>query len=140
MTKKLTVKDRVDRLLKHGIDNPKKWAAVHEYEEPLGSIDSWEDEWRRLRNHHLDETGFLFDMLKEMAHRLNPPPPPPKVGDRIKAPWWEYDMGILHSPSRVDDITGTIERINGAYHYIKVDNNPKLDVVELYPNEFEVVR
>ncbi len=140
MTKKLTTKQRVDRLLEHGIDNPKKWAAVHDYKEPMGEVDSWEDEWRRLRNHHLDETAFLFEMLKEMANRLKPPPPPPKVGDRIKAPWWEYDMGILHSATRVDDITGTIIRINGAYHYIKVDNNPKLDVVELYPTEFEVVR
>lgn len=143
MTKKLTIKDRVDRLLKEGVDNPKKWMPIHGYEEPTwqnNDSHGWAKEWRKLRDHHLEETAFLFEVIREMANRLNPPPPPPKVGDRVKAPWWEYDMGILHGPTRVDDITGTIIRINGAYHYIKVDNNSKLDVVELYPNEFEVVK
>lgn len=134
--KKLTTKERVDRLLKHGIDNPKKWVAVHEYKEPMGSVDSWEDEWRRLRDHHLEETGFLFEMLQEMANRLNPNP---KVGDKVTIPWTDYGTNSNGRPKRYT-LTGTIESINGAYHYIKVDNNSKYDVLELYPNEFEIVR
>lgn len=143
MTKKLTIKDRVDRLLKEGVDNPKKWMPIHGYEEPAWKNNDsygWAVEYRKLRDHHLAETAFLFDVIREMVHRLNPPPPPPKVGDKVKVPWWEYDMGVLHSPTRVEDLDGTIESINGAYHYIKVHNNPKYDVLELYPNEFEVVR
>jgi|SRR5579864_2486490 len=141
MKKNLTPKERVDRLLKHGIDNPKKWAGVHDYKEPMGSVDSWEDEWSRLRSHHLEETAFLFEMLQEMANRLNPPPPllrAPKPGDKVIVPWW--DANGPGPAKRIKDLTGTIESINGAYHYVKVDNNPKYDVIELYPNEFEVVR
>jgi hypothetical protein len=56
-----------------------------------------------------------------------------KVGDKVILLWWE---GL--DPKKVPDLTGTIERIDGAYHYVKVDNNPKYDVLELYPNEFTV--
>lgn len=136
MSKKLTIKDRVDRLLKEGINNPKKWAVVHDYKEPMGEVDSWEDEWRRLRDHHLEETGFLFEMLEELANRLNPNP---KVGDKVTIPWTDYGIGCDQRPERYT-LLGTITRINGAYHYVKVHNNPKYDVLELYPNEFEVVR
>jgi hypothetical protein len=143
MKKKLTTKERVDRLLKEGVDNPKKWAAVHDYKEPEGPVSSWKSEWERLRQHHLEETFFLFEMLREMANRLNPPPPllrAPKPGDKVVVPWWEHDMATNKPPKRVKDLTGTIESINGAYHYVKVDNNPKYDVIELYPNEFQVVK
>lgn len=68
--KKLSIKERADRLLEHGVDNPKKWIAIREYEEPMGSVDSWEDEWRRLRDHHNEETAFLFEMLQELANRI----------------------------------------------------------------------
>jgi len=60
-----------------------------------------------------------------------------RVGDKVNIPWWEYDPD--RGCQTVPDLTGTIIRINGAYHYIKVDNNPKYDVLELYPNEFKVV-
>jgi hypothetical protein len=71
--KKLSIEERVDILLREGIDKPKKWAAVHGYEEPVGdACDSdWEKEWIRLRAHHLEETNFLFDMIRELAKRIN---------------------------------------------------------------------
>ncbi len=75
MTKpKPSIEHRVDSLLEHGIENPKKWAAVHGYKEP--EIDAtWTEldhhhEWVRLREHHLEETNFLFSMLDTMRNRI----------------------------------------------------------------------
>lgn len=65
-----SIQQRVDILLKEGVDNPKKWMKVHGYQEPMGSVDSWEDEWQRLRLHHLDETGFLFEVIQELVSRV----------------------------------------------------------------------
>jgi hypothetical protein len=62
-----------------------------------------------------------------------------KVGQRVTIPWWEYDLGGSEPPKKVPNLTGTIESINGAYHYVKIEGNPKYDVLELYPNEFEVI-
>jgi hypothetical protein len=70
----LSIDHRVNALLEHGIENPKKWAAVHGYEEP--EIDAtWTEldhhhEWVRLRQHHLEETNFLFSMLGAMRTRM----------------------------------------------------------------------
>jgi len=74
--KQLTIQERVDRLLQHGVDNPKMWAAVHGYEEPeewrVNLVDEgWRDEWERLRAHHLAETNFLFDVVRELKKRLD---------------------------------------------------------------------
>lgn len=69
-----TIEERVDALLREGVDNPKKWAAVHGYEEPTwGTNDShgWAVEYRKLREHHLEETKFLFDIIRELAIRLS---------------------------------------------------------------------
>ncbi len=60
------------------------------------------------------------------------------VGQKVSIPWREYFLGML-SEKRVPNLTGTIKHIDGAYHYVKVDNNPRYDVLELYPNEFEVL-
>jgi hypothetical protein len=74
MKKELTIKDRVDILMREGTENPKKWATVHGYSEPDGMQDSydvrWYEEWERLRVHHLEETYFLFDVIKELRARL----------------------------------------------------------------------
>lgn len=132
---KLTIKQRADRFLEHGVNHPEKWAAVHDYKEPEGTVRSWKKEYERLRKHHLEETYFLFDLLRELGYRINPPPPPPKVGDKVRVPWWEG-----WESQRVPDLEGYIESIDGGYHYIKVTNNKKYDVIELYENEFEVLR
>lgn len=74
MTKpKLSIDHRVDSLLEHGIENPKKWSAVHSFEEPaVMPIHpmTWDFEWQRLREHHLEETNFLFSMLGAMRARM----------------------------------------------------------------------
>ena len=71
----LTIEQRVDTLLEVGIDEHKKWMAVDRYREP--------DEYAKherdgcfneacfddLRDHHLEETGFLFDVIKELVKR-----------------------------------------------------------------------
>mgnify|MGYP001448993587 CR=1 FL=1 len=69
-----TIEERVDILLQEGVDNPKKWAAVHGYEEPTwgtNNSNGWAAEYRKLRSHHLEETNFLFDIIREMAKRIN---------------------------------------------------------------------
>lgn len=135
--KKLTTKERVDLMLKHGVNHPEKWMPIHGYNAPKGTVRSWKKEYQRLMTHHLDETGVLFDLIGAMINRLNPPPPPPKVGDKVCIPWTSF---APNGQKFMVTLFGTIKEINGAYHYIKVRNYPKLDVVELYPNEFEVVR
>jgi hypothetical protein len=70
---KLSIEERVDRLLKEGVDNPKKWMSVHGYQEPNPSemdFAMWYDEWKRLREHHLEETAVLFDIIRELAKRV----------------------------------------------------------------------
>jgi hypothetical protein len=74
MKKPLTIKKRVDLLLKHGVNEPKKWATVCSYKEPdLDSFDCDYDimrqEWQRLHAHYLEETSFLFDMLRALVKR-----------------------------------------------------------------------
>lgn len=68
-----TIQERVDILLREGIDKPKKWMAVHGYSEPVGDACDfdWHIEWERLRKHHLEETNFLFDVIKELTARLS---------------------------------------------------------------------
>lgn len=75
MKKDLTTEDRVDRLLKYGVDKPEKWMSVHNYKEPslqeeyLNVVD-WKQEWEKLRQHHLAETVVLFEIVKELRQRL----------------------------------------------------------------------
>lgn len=71
MKKVLTIQERVDRLLKEGVDNPKKWMPIHGYEESedMGSS-GWYYEWEQLRAHHLEETKVLFDIIRELASRI----------------------------------------------------------------------
>jgi hypothetical protein len=67
--KPLNIAQRVEILLREGIDNPKKWATVHGYEEPDASkmdFGMWHEEWQKLRTHHLAETNFLFDVIREL--------------------------------------------------------------------------
>jgi hypothetical protein len=75
--KELTIKQRVDLLLEHGIDNPKKWAAVHGYTEP-DNYDKHDQDGHfnevcfiELRDHHLQETAFLFDVIRELTSRVD---------------------------------------------------------------------
>lgn len=70
---KLSIEERVNRLLKEGIENPKKWMSIHGYKEPDESemdFGMWYDEWKRLREHHLEETGVLFDIISELVKRV----------------------------------------------------------------------
>jgi hypothetical protein len=66
----LSIKERVDRLLEHGVGNPQKWAPPHGYKEPFAFVPDWKAEWEKLRAHHLDQTNLLFDLLQELANRV----------------------------------------------------------------------
>lgn len=58
-----------------------------------------------------------------------------KIGDKVTVQWWEIDN--FGNSKKVPNLVGTIESINGAYHMVKIHNNPKYDVIELYPGEFK---
>lgn len=78
VSKPLTIKQCVDLLMREGVDHPEKWAAVHGYQEPDQMLSSsicgectWQDEWQRLRTHHLKETEFFFDVIHELVKRYD---------------------------------------------------------------------
>lgn len=78
--KPLNIAQRVEILLCEGVDNPKKWATVHGYEEPSDEEkEIWQSnedcltlfkEWSSLREHHLTETKFLFDIIRELCEQV----------------------------------------------------------------------
>lgn len=73
MKKILTIEERVDKLLEHGVDNPKKWMSIHGYEEPTWGTNNsagWAQEYRKLRDHHLEETKVLFEIIGELTKRV----------------------------------------------------------------------
>ena len=47
-----------------------------------------------------------------------------RVGSKVSIPWWESDFSL--NTKQVPNLKGTIESINGAYHYIKIHNNKKI--------------
>ena len=73
-----SIEERVDALLMVGTKEPKKWATVHGYFEPRQMLEApicgectLQDEWQLLRDHHLQETTFLFEIIDELVKRLN---------------------------------------------------------------------
>ncbi len=73
VSKPLTIEQRVDLLIREGVDHPEKWATVHGYEDPEDPVVANDPraqvEWQRLRSHHLEETNFLFDVIRELVKR-----------------------------------------------------------------------
>lgn len=73
----LTIEQRVDLLLEHGVDDPGKWSAVRSYVEP-DEYDKHDSEgscfnevcFNELRDHHLKETKFLVDVIRELVKRI----------------------------------------------------------------------
>lgn len=53
---------------KESILNTYKWIKVKRYvdDESL----SWEERYRRLEKHHLEETNFLIDKVREIVKEL----------------------------------------------------------------------
>jgi len=70
-----SIEERVDALLMVGVKEPKKWATVHGYKDPIDPVVTGDpraaEEWQRLRDHHLQETNFLFEIIDELVKRLN---------------------------------------------------------------------
>lgn len=68
----MNVKERVDVLLEVGTVEPKKWMAVPGYKDPdLAEIArSPMGSWQRLKDHHVAETTFLFEVIEELRRRL----------------------------------------------------------------------
>ncbi len=63
---------RVEILLREGIDKPETWMGVKAYEAPTTptSGDVWAIEWERLHSHHLTECAFLRDVVKELCEQV----------------------------------------------------------------------
>lgn len=66
-----SIEERTGVLLEVGVKEPKKWAKRHGYVEPQWEGFDWHVEWQRLREHHLDETNFLFEVIDELVKRCN---------------------------------------------------------------------
>ena len=66
---KLSIEERVDLLLKEGVDKPEKWLGVRKYEVNDFNPD-WAAEWLSLSFHHHNETEMLFNILRELVKRL----------------------------------------------------------------------
>lgn len=69
---KRTVPERVDVLLQEGVEGISKWAMRHTYTEPEAPVggDAWEAEWQKLRDHHIEETGFFLEVIEELRKRV----------------------------------------------------------------------
>lgn len=75
--KKLALKERVDILLDVGTTRPEKWMPVREYVDPQQPTHSvlfigseWFKHWKELKEHHANETTFLFEVIEELRERL----------------------------------------------------------------------
>ena len=69
---KRTIQERVDVLIKEGVEGISKWAIRHTYTEPEAVVggDAWSDEWQKLRKHHLEEIGFFLEVIGELRKRI----------------------------------------------------------------------
>lgn len=69
----LTIQERVDKLLEHGVDKPQKWMSIHAYQDPTWGTNSshgWAVEYRKLADHHKEETKVLFEIIEELVKRV----------------------------------------------------------------------
>lgn len=57
-----------------------------------------------------------------------------EVGDKVKIKNIGKNIG-----NNVDGKIGTIESIDGAYHYVLIDGRSEENVIELYRGEMELV-
>lgn len=72
--KPLTIGDRVDILLREGVDNPQAWMPLKAYDPDLTNCvggDAWSEEWARLSEHHYTETEFLLNVIRELVKRYD---------------------------------------------------------------------
>ena len=69
--KKLNTAQRVEILLKEGVDQPDNWYGIKEFQQSAGSGgDFWEAENNRLYRHHVAETEFLLDIIRELREQV----------------------------------------------------------------------
>ena len=69
-----TPQERVDILLKEGLDKPSKWMSIPAYKEPewgTNTSHGWAVEYRKLHDHHVEETKVLFEIIGELVKRLS---------------------------------------------------------------------
>ncbi len=70
---KKTNSQRVDIILKEGVDHPENWSRIKRYvdiysrKEPLSD---WHHEFMMLHQHHTEEMSFLLELIVEMRERL----------------------------------------------------------------------
>lgn len=71
--KPVNVAQRVEILLKDGVDKPGKWMPLKAYKPNLADCvggDAWSAEWEKLSKHHDEETTFLLDVIREMREQI----------------------------------------------------------------------
>jgi hypothetical protein len=101
-----------------------------------GHVNGWTDSKNmfgicvQVKNKVILTHKQIADRVKEKIK------PSPQVGDKVIVPMIEYD-GMGNS-QKIPDLLGAITRISGGYHYVKIENNNKYDVLELYETEFKI--
>jgi hypothetical protein len=71
VSKPLTIEQCMDLLIREASITLRS-ATIHGCEEARSREDVLKreaDEWKRLRVHHLEETNFLFDIIRELVKR-----------------------------------------------------------------------
>jgi hypothetical protein len=72
--KQITVKERVNILMRVGVDNPKAWMPIVDsidFEDGPTGDDAWQSEYYKLVEHHRAESTFLFDVIRELLIRYD---------------------------------------------------------------------
>lgn len=71
MKTKKDIADHVNILLREGIDATDQWMTIKPFKAQTGvGGDFWEAEYQMLNDHHVQETKFLFEVIKELIRRL----------------------------------------------------------------------
>lgn len=71
--KSLNIAQRVEILLREGIDNPETWMPLSKLDNessPIGE-DAWAIEYKKLSTHHDVETKFLFEIIRELCEQVH---------------------------------------------------------------------
>jgi len=71
--KPLNIAQCVEILLREGVDKPETWMAVKPYvaqDTHCVGGDAWGAEAAMLAKHHVKETTFLFEIIKELCEQV----------------------------------------------------------------------
>ena len=60
-----------------------------------------------------------------------------KVGQKVRIPWVEFDS---ESSWEIPDLIGAVDKVENETYHIKIENNPKYNILKLSSNEFQIIK